>query len=171
MRALGTAFLAVAVAGTVLTSACGTEASPTPPVPEIDNAKDVRGQDPCTLLTGEQLAEVGLAGPGTPAPAAEGPRCAWRGAAGTSLIVTLYTAGEGLTTLAENSEPTTSRVRLAGYPALETFTAGGRFCQYDVGVAPGQVVMAALENVPPDSCTALQALLPDVLAGLPPASS
>jgi hypothetical protein len=35
-------------------------------------------------------------------------------------------------------------VRIEGDPALETFTEGGRFCQYDVGVAPDQVVLASM---------------------------
>ena len=69
--------------------------------------------------------------------------------------------------LAANSEPTTARVRLAGYPALETFTGAGEFCQYDVGVAADQVVMASLQGGTPDSCTALQTVLPAMLATLP----
>ena len=53
------------------------------------------------------------------------------------------------------------------YAALETFTGAGEFCQYDVGVASDQVVMASLQGGRPDSCTALQAVLPDVVAALP----
>jgi hypothetical protein len=83
------------------------------------------------------------------------------------LDITVATGGGGLAVLAERSEPTTARVRLAGYPALETFTPGGAFCQYDVAVADEQVVMAALEGGTPDSCTALQGLVPEVLADLP----
>ena len=58
-------------------------------------------------------------------------------------------------------------MRVAGYPALETFTEGGRFCQYDVGVAPDQVVLASMSGGSPDSCTALQGVLPALLAALP----
>lgn len=84
------------------------------------------------------------------------------------LTLTLYTGGGGLATLAQNSQPTTARVRLAGYPALETFTERGEFCQYDVAVAADQVVMVSLEDVAPDSCTALQSVVPAVLSNLPP---
>ena len=45
--------------------------------------------------------------------------------------------------------------------------AYGEFCQYDVGVAGDQVVMASLQGGRPDSCTALQAVLPAMLATLP----
>ena len=63
----------------------------------------------------------------------------------------------------------TRRVRVAGYPALETFTGRGEFCQYDVGVSDGQVVMASLEAPAPDSCVTLQRVVPLVAANLPPA--
>jgi len=138
-----------------------------PPVPTITDARDAAGTDPCALVTPRQLADAGLGGgPGAAVPAEEGPRCRWRGGAG-SLDLTLYTDGGGLGTIAENSEPTTTRVRLDGYPALETFTGRGEFCQYDVGVSPTQVVMAALEAPAPDSCEVLQRLLPGVLDNLP----
>ena len=141
-----------------------------PPVPVIDDARDARAVDPCALLGAEQLAAVGLGGVGTPAVGAEGPRCRWRSGGG-DLEVTVWTGGGGLATLARNSEPTTTRVRLAGYPALETFTGRGEFCQYDVGVADGQVVMAALDAPAPDSCVTLQAVLSALIANLPPAAA
>ncbi|MCO1658301.1 DUF3558 family protein [Pseudonocardia sp. S2-4] len=137
-----------------------------PPVPTITDVRDAAGADPCALVTPEQLAGAGLGGAGTAVPADEGPRCRWRSGAG-SLDLTLYTDGEGLATIAANSEPTTTRVRLDGYPALETFTGRGEFCQYDVGVSASQVVMAALEAPDPDSCEVLQRLLPGVLDNLP----
>ena len=120
------------------------------------------------LVTTEEAAGLGLAAPGTRSPAAEGPRCEWRGASGKALSVTLYTDGKGLATLAANSEPTTTRVRIAGYPALETFTGAGEFCQYDIGVADNQAVITTAEAMVPDSCSALQAVFPTVLAKLPP---
>ncbi len=161
------------LAGALLfTTGCGdgTQAGPTvPPVPPIDDARDTRGQDPCALLDAEQLARFDLRPPGAATRVAEGPRCEWGGGAGaTSLAVTLYHDGGGLQTLARNSEPSTARVRIEGYPALETFTGRGEFCQYDVGVAPNQVVMASMDNGVPDSCTALQSVLPVILADLPP---
>lgn len=148
---------------------CGREPAAPAPVPLIGHARDARAADPCALPTGAQLATLGVDAPGAPATAAEGRRCEWRGAteSGSELAITLFVGDGGLATLAANSEPTTARVRLAGYPALETFTGAGEFCQYDVGVAADQVVMASLEGGAPDSCTALQGVLPGVVESLP----
>lgn len=151
-----------------LLPACTSDpASPEPP--PVGNARDARSADPCGLPTPEQLAALGITAPAVAAAAPEGPRCEWRSTAGqgSELGITLFTTGGGLAVLATNSEPTTARVRLAGYPALETFTGAGEFCQYDVGVAADQVVMASLQGGTPDSCTALQAVLPAMLADLP----
>jgi hypothetical protein len=142
---------------------CG---GPAPAAPTIPAARDARGADPCALLTAAQLTGAGLGATGTAATAEAGPRCSWRGSAG-ALDVTLYTGGGGLATLAANSEPTTTRVRLAGYPALETFTGRGEFCQYDVGVADSQVVSAALDAPAPGSCDVLQRVVPELLGNLP----
>jgi uncharacterized protein DUF3558 len=146
---------------------CGSAPEP-PPLPPIADARDVRGANPCALLTPDQLAPAGLGGPGTATTAEEGPRCRWQGPAG-ELDVTIYTGGDGLATLAANSEPTTTRVRLAGYPALETFTGRGEFCQYDVGVAEHQVLSAALDAAAPGSCDRLQEVVPELVAHLPAA--
>jgi hypothetical protein len=145
---------------------CGTSPPEVPPVPAIDDARDASAADPCALVTTGQLAAAGLGGSGAPEAAEEGPRCRWRGSGG-ELAVTIYTGGDGLATLARNSEPTTTRVRLAGYPALETFTGGGEFCQYDVGVAERQVVMAALDAPGANSCAVLQTVLPGMIERLP----
>jgi hypothetical protein len=163
IAAVAVALLVTAVAG------CGQEEPAEPAVPPIGHARDARAADPCALATGAQLATLGIDASGTAATAPEGRRCEWRPAVetGPELGITLFVGGGGLATLAGNSEPTTSRVRLAGYPALETFTGAGEFCQYDVGVAPDQVVMASLEGGRPDSCTALQAVLPGLVANLP----
>lgn len=155
-------------------TACGTSGtedptSAVPPVPAIDNAKDARRADPCAVLSPDQLGHFGFTPPGTAGRTPEGlPTCEWRGARGTVLSMSLFLAPEALETLAQNSEPTTARVRLEGYPALETFTEHGRFCQYDVGSAPDQVVIGTMIGGMPDSCTALQAVLAAVLANLPP---
>jgi hypothetical protein len=140
-----------------------------PAVPEIENPREARAADPCALMDAAALAEAGLSGPGTPGDGAEGPRCEWRGEPPRLLAVTLFTGAGGLATLAENSAPTTTRVRLAGYPALETFTGEGEFCQYDVGTAPDQVVLVALDGGVPDSCTELQEIVPDLVGRLPAA--
>lgn len=157
---------AVLVSVTVVVTGCS--ASPeVPSVPEIENARDARDVDPCGVPRSAQLVELGVTESVAAGDAPEGPQCAWSDGRGTTFTLTLFTGGDGLTTLAENSEPTTARVRFAGYPALETFTGAGEFCQYDVGVAAEQAVLASLEGGVPDSCTALQAVLPAVLSNLP----
>ena len=70
-------------------------------------------------------------------------------------------------TIRQPRESTTTRVRLAGYPALETFTARGEFCRYDVGVASDQAIVATMRGGEPDSCSALQDLLTVVIDRLP----
>ena len=163
----------VLLAAAVLAAGCAHAATPQAPpreqssdaVPEVRDARDARAADPCTVPTEDQLTALGVSGQGTSVTAPEGPRCEWHGR--PELGITLYTSGGGIATLARNSEPTTSRVRLAGYPALETFTGKGEFCQYDVGVAANQVLSASLDGGSPDSCTALQAVLPGVVASLP----
>lgn len=152
-------------------AACGS-GGPTntvPRVPAIDDARDARGADPCALLTPDQLGQFGFAPPGTPGQTPEGlPTCEWRGANGKVLSMSLFLAPDALQTMAQNSEPTTARVRLEGYPALETFTKRGEFCQYDVGPAPDQVVIGTMTGGMPDSCTALQDVMAAVLGNLPP---
>ncbi|HZG92183.1 MAG TPA: DUF3558 family protein [Pseudonocardia sp.] len=145
---------------------CGTAEPQLPPVPGIADARDASAVAPCALLTPGQLAAAGFGGTGTPVRAQEGPSCRWSSGAG-ELDLTLYTDGGGLATLAGNSEPTTTRVRLSGYPALETFTGRGEFCQYDVGVAERQVVIATLDAPVPGSCAVLQQLVPQVVDNLP----
>ncbi len=157
---------AAVVAALLVLAGCGSGA---PEVPEIENPREARAADPCALMDTAALTEAGLSGPGTALDAAEGPRCEWRGEARRLLAVTLFTGAGGLATLAENSAPTTTRVRLAGYPALETFTGEGEFCQYDVGTAPDQVVLVALDGGVPDSCTELQEIVPGVVGRLPAA--
>ncbi|HVL83507.1 MAG TPA: DUF3558 family protein, partial [Pseudonocardia sp.] len=147
---------AVLCAAVTLTAAgCGTGAGGAPAVPEIDGARDLRGLDPCGLVADEQTQRLELPPEGVAGSAPEGPRCTWSDQA-TELTVVLYVHGGGIATLAENSEPTTARVRVAGFPALETFTEDGAYCQYDVGVAADQVLLAGLAGGEPDSCTALQ---------------
>jgi Protein of unknown function (DUF3558) len=182
---------------TVLTSGCAAPAEPRPPgletttrleatglettglatsvpevpAPDIEHQRDARGADPCRLLTNTQLDGLRLAGPGAAAAAPEGPHCEWRGPGATVLGVTLYTDGGGITTLARNSESTTRRVRVSGYPALETFTGRGEFCQYDIGIDDAQVVMLAMDGPTPDSCSTLQTVVAMIVGNLPAAGS
>lgn len=153
------------VAGLAVLAGCAAPA--VPDVPPIQAPRDVRGADPCALVDDAALATAGVRAPGTPGTGPEGPRCEWTGGPGRTLVLTLFTGDGGLGTLARNSEPTTTRVRLDGYPALETFTGAGEFCQYDVGIDTDQVLLVALDGGEPDSCTALQSLLPPVLSRLP----
>jgi uncharacterized protein DUF3558 len=177
----GLALLGSGLLLTVVATGCAAPAESSPtgprtqvsdlPVPDIEHQRDARGADPCRLLTDTQLAGLRLAGPGSAAAAEEGPRCEWRGPGATVLGVTLYTGGGGITALARNSESTTRRVRVSGYPALETFTGRGEFCQYDVGIDEAQVMMLAMDAAVPDSCSTLQTVVPMIVDNLPPATS
>jgi hypothetical protein len=159
----------VLLIGVLLTAVgCGVaaEAQGVPPVPAVEHPKDVRGMSPCDLLTSEQAEQLDLSeAAGITAP--EGAGCQWRGDGGALLTVVLFVDGGGLATLAANSEPTTSRVRISGYPALETFTGRGEFCQYDVAIATDQVILASLTGGTPDSCNALQRVVTAILAEVP----
>jgi hypothetical protein len=156
------------VAATLLAAAgCAAEAPPpAPTVPPVESPKGLVGIDPCALLDDTARTDLGLDS-GTPGTDEFGANCKWTGVHAESAQLTAFTSGEGLRELAEDRDSTTSRVRLLGYPALETFTARGEFCRYDVGVAQDQAIVATMRSGQPDSCTALQELLTVVITRLP----
>ncbi len=80
----------------------------------------------------------------------------------------MVSSDQGLDALAKRSDPAAARVRLNGYPALETFTRGGAYCRYDVGNAPRQALVATMSGGTPDSCRALQPILTGMVDRLPP---
>lgn len=147
---------------------CGADEPAPPEVPVIESPKGLLGIDPCTLLTVDNRATLGL-GEGIPGQDELGANCRWATQDTLKLQLTSYTGGEGLGDLTEQVDPAASRVRLSGYPALETFTPGGRFCRYDVGISEEQAIVATMDGGEPDSCTALQKLLTAVLSQLPAA--
>jgi uncharacterized protein DUF3558 len=161
IRLMATVAAVLAVAG------CAVQAPPpVPPVPNVESPRGLVGLDPCTLIDGPARARLGF-GTGVPGEDELGANCRWSGDHAESAQLTAFTSGKGLTELAENRDSTTSRVRLLGYPALETFTARGEFCRYDVGVAQDQAIVATMRAGEPDSCTALQELLTVVISRLP----
>ena len=146
---------------------CGAgEPPPAPTVPAVESPKGLVGIDPCTLLDGPARATLGL-DPGVPGQDELGANCSWTGKNAASTQLTAFTSGKGLSDLTKDRDSTTSRVRLLGYPALETFTARGEFCRYDVGVAADQAIVATMHDGDPDSCSALQRLLTVVIKRLP----
>ncbi|MHA6627860.1 DUF3558 domain-containing protein [Pseudonocardia sichuanensis] len=157
MRRVGGAVLAVLVG--VLVAACGVEEPPAPaPPPEQGEVelpprpREVRldGVDPCSLLTEEQRAELGLDGrpvfsqaPVGLYPGADVPVCAIRGfepravTVGVSLVTSAgierFAAGE----LAAEIRPVT----VQGFPAIVATPARFTdFCTAVVDVAPGQLL-------------------------------
>ncbi len=150
---------------------CGADEPAPPEVPVIESPKGLLGIDPCSLLTVDNRATLGL-GQGKPGQDELGANCQWAPTDTQDSLevqLTSYTGGEGLVDLTEQVDPAASRVRLSGYPALETFTPGGRFCRYDVGISEEQAIVATMAGGEPDSCTALQKLLTAVLSQLPAA--
>jgi hypothetical protein len=157
---------AVAVSCATLLVGCSSEEPPPPQVPPIESPKGLVGLDPCVLVDGEARATLGL-GKGVPGADELGANCRWKGRSSVAVQLTSYTSGDGLSDLTKKADPATARVRLSGYPALETFTTGGKFCRYDIGVAEEQAIVATMDGGEPDSCTALQKLLTAVLSRLP----
>lgn len=160
--------LLVVAAGLLAVAGCGSGEPPaqTPPVPVVESPKGLVGIDPCALLDAAALSSLGLDA-GVPGQDELGANCSWSGQNSGSAQVTAFTSGKGLSDLTKNRDSTTSRVRLLGYPALETFTAKGEFCRYDVGVAQTQAIVATMHDGKPDSCSALQDLLTVVIKKLP----
>ncbi len=159
--------LLVGVATVLVAAGCATEAAPSvTTVPPVESPKGLVGIDPCALLDDAELTTLGL-GAGVPGQDELGANCRWDGDRAASAQLTAFTSGAGLSDLTEERDSTTNRVRLLGYPALETFTARGEFCRYDVGVAQDQAIVATMREGDPDSCTALQELLTVVIGRLP----
>jgi hypothetical protein len=154
---------------TVLAAAgCASRGAPveTPSVPQVESPRGLVGIDPCTLLDDASRTAFGLE-TGVPGQDELGANCRWTGQNAQEAQLTAFTSGRGLTDLTKGRDSTTSRVRLLGYPALETFTARGEFCRYDVGVAQDQAIVATMNAGEPDSCTALQELLTVAIKQLP----
>jgi hypothetical protein len=156
----------VAFSCVAMVAGCSSEEPAPPKVPPIESPKGLVGLDPCALVDGAAQASLGL-GTGVPGTDELGANCKWSGQSPKTVQLTSYTSGAGLSDLTKKSNPDASRVRLEGYPALETFTTGGQFCRYDVGVAEEQAIVATMDGGRPDSCTALQKLLTTVLSHLP----
>jgi hypothetical protein len=156
----------VSVACVAMLAGCSSDPPEQPKVPPIESPKAVVGLDPCALVDGDARGTLGLK-PGVPGTDELGANCRWDGQSPLSVQLTAYTSGAGLSDLTKKGDPAASRVRLSGYPALETFTQGGEFCRYDVGVAAEQAIVATMDGGKPDSCTALQKLLTAVLSQLP----
>lgn len=159
--------LLVAAVAALTVAGCGAdEPPPAPSVPAVESPKGLVGIDPCALLNDAERATLGFEA-GVPGQDELGANCSWQGTNSASAQLTAFTSGKGLSDLTKNRDSTTSRVRLLGYPALETFTARGEFCRYDVGVAEKQAIVATMHDGEPDSCTALQKLLTVVIKRLP----
>jgi hypothetical protein len=159
--------LLVAGAAVLLAAGCGTDGTPAPtPVPPVETPRGLVGLDPCALLDEAALGTLRFEA-GVPGQDEFGANCSWRGQHAATAQLTAFTSGKGLADLTKERDSTTSRVRLLGYPALETFTARGEFCRYDVGVAQDQAIVATMRAGEPDSCTALQDLLTVVIERLP----
>jgi hypothetical protein len=141
------------VTGAIVLAAAGCGADEPPPEPAVPPVESPRGL-------------VGLDS-GVPGQDELGANCRWTGKNAVTAQLTAFTSGKGLSDLTRGRDSTTSRVRLLGYPALETFTARGEFCRYDVGIAADQAIVATMNAGEPDSCTALQELLSVVIKRLP----
>jgi hypothetical protein len=135
-------------------------------VPSITQPKSLPATRPCSALTGHQLAALALPAPGQSRKSSSGPECEWVNTREHWLTLTMFTGGS-LLTLLQRSDPTTTRVRVEGYPALETFTGKGSYCRYAVGYRQGKAFVVAMQGGRPDSCTMLHAAIADILRNAP----
>lgn len=167
-RTLG-AGAACALAG-LLATGCTTSRSSNPPVPtavpSIQQPKALPVTRPCSVLTQRQLKKLDLPSGGRERSSSNGPECEWVTRRGHWLTVTMFADG-GLLPLLHRSGPSTTRVRIGGYPALETFTNRGAYCRYEVGYASGRAFIVAMRGGRPNSCTALHPAMTDILGNAP----
>lgn len=138
-------------------------------VPSITQPKSVPATRPCSALTPRQLTALKLPASGQSRQSTSGPECEWLNSREHWLTLTMYTGGS-LLTLLHHASPTTTRVRIEGYPALETFTDKGSYCMYAVGYRQGKAFEVAMQGGTPDSCTALHTAIADILADAPSAT-
>jgi hypothetical protein len=148
-----------------------TDPTALPTVPSIGDAKAASGKDPCALLHARQLRNLGLPPGGAAGSGTGGPSCTWNSGGKRALTLTLFDGKDGLTTLLHHSDSSTTRVRIEGYPALETFTDAGAYCRYDVGYAAHRAFTVTMSGGEPDSCVALHQAMHDVLANMPTATT
>lgn len=160
--------LILLICGALVLAGCAGSAQPgpsdVPDVPKITDSLDVTARSPCELLTQPQAADLGL-GSGKPGQTDLGAQCVWR-TEQVTLALTRYVDGGGLAAIARDADPAAARVRVMGYPALETFTEGGQYCRYDVGVSERQVIVATMKGGEPSSCAVLQDVLSYALKNL-----
>jgi hypothetical protein len=146
---------ALLVAAAMLAGGCSADTPPPPDPDKIElppRPREVRvdGVDPCSLLTAEQRAELGLAGqpefdlgPSELYPGADVPACVMRGfepravSIGLSVVTTagveLFTSGD----LAAAVKP----AEVQGFPAVVAEpTRSPDWCTVVIDVAPGQLL-------------------------------
>lgn len=150
--------MCVVAALLVLTGCSGEPAeSPGPPpfvgveLPPRPRDVDVRGIDPCTLLTGEQRAELGLNRPPIPTSNADGSDffqgptmvCTWVTFEPRIFDVTVELTYDGLGIGSLTGRPVTGELTVLdvqGFPAVLGRPRDPLFCEVQVDLAPGSAL-------------------------------
>ncbi len=175
--------LALAVLLLALVAACSRSEAGTP-VPTdgdssggvlIRNPRDLAAvaDDPCALLTAQQLESIspGLQGtPGTTSFAA--PECVWRNNEVSLSVAADINTGEGIDVLYK--QPDVEPIEVAGYPAGQYGDVGPDVCAVSVGVAPDVELIMDFSNSASDkpeqqrTCEYANTLAAMVIENLPP---
>jgi Protein of unknown function (DUF3558) len=148
--------------------------------PRVTNPRDARGLAPCSLLTAEQQATLGLEAEAreAPLPSPIGTGCQWTGDGNDwGVIYGFDTARNGLDELYQRKsafqhfEPRT----IDGYPAVDAQTVfNAEDCYTYVGIADTQVLLINVDNRPSGghtvkpACERLDEIAKMIIGNLPP---
>ncbi|MFI9006929.1 DUF3558 domain-containing protein [Actinosynnema sp. NPDC053489] len=130
--------------GATAGTATGTPSAPIPSGEQSKRPKtiDIKGVDPCTLLTEAQRAEFGLDRPPRADIETGKPGCSTGREDRKYSIAVYLDSTKGIETYTDPPRPDVTRLEVGGFPAVlvESTTAAGLACSVDVDVADGQLV-------------------------------
>lgn len=141
--------------------------------PPIENPKDLRGVDPCQLLTPQQVADLTFTEPGTPGPGevSGDPGCTWVNS-NLNINLQVNTDGDGIEQAYRGAWDNSEKSTVGDYPALRVnFSAS--YCGLFVGVADDQVLSVSFGRVTgddpayEDSCAFAESLASMALENMP----
>lgn len=159
------------------TSDGGQSSEPNRLSPPVENPKNLRGVDPCELLTSEQKAELSLTEPDRrdTSPWGEG-TCNLAGPVVTVSFSPNTITGEGLDQAyrAKNSFDNFAESNIDGYPAVRVNFAT-QSCGLIVGLSDAQTLSVGFTRVSPDApgrgdpCGFAESVVGEVIKNLPDA--
>jgi hypothetical protein len=145
--------------------------------PAVENPKDLRGVDPCELLTPEQLAAFSMTGPGQKDTSEWGEaECDWKGSVVAIGLSPDTTLGDGLDRAYRNQNNFDNFAvsEVDGYPAVRVNFAT-QSCGLIAGVSDEQTLSMEFTRVSPnapgegDPCEFAETVMGAVIKNLPDA--